>query len=123
MLPAKVGSIWPRSFRGEDVLTLANQKQELLLAAMFIGRMEPNEEALYENLHRYFLPSLAPFGHEVSGEKICLTLANQKQELLWWPCFLAEWSQMKKLYRRSYIDASCQVCFNLAKKFQRRRFV
>jgi hypothetical protein len=29
MLPAKVGSIWPSSFRGEDVLTLANQKQDL----------------------------------------------------------------------------------------------
>jgi hypothetical protein len=30
---------------------------------------------------------------------------------------------MKKLYRRSYIDASYQVWFNLAKQFQRRRFV
>ena len=28
------------------VLTLANQKKELILAAMFVGRMEPNEEAL-----------------------------------------------------------------------------
>jgi hypothetical protein len=46
MLPAKFGSIWPSSFRGEDFLTLANQKKELLLAAMFIGRMEPNEEDL-----------------------------------------------------------------------------
>jgi hypothetical protein len=27
-------------------LTLANQKKELLLAAMFVGRIEPNEEAL-----------------------------------------------------------------------------
>jgi hypothetical protein len=27
-------------------LTVTNQKKELLLAAMFIGRMEPNEEAL-----------------------------------------------------------------------------
>jgi hypothetical protein len=27
-------------------LTLVNQKKELLLAAMFVGRMEPNEEAL-----------------------------------------------------------------------------
>jgi hypothetical protein len=27
-------------------LTLANQKKELLLAAMFIGRMEPNEDGL-----------------------------------------------------------------------------
>jgi hypothetical protein len=27
-------------------LALANQKKELILAAMFVGRMEPNEEAL-----------------------------------------------------------------------------
>jgi hypothetical protein len=27
-------------------LTLANQKKELILAAMFVGRMEPNEDAL-----------------------------------------------------------------------------
>jgi hypothetical protein len=26
--------------------TLANQKKELILVAMFVGRMEPNEEAL-----------------------------------------------------------------------------
>jgi hypothetical protein len=32
---------------GEKIcLTLANQKQELLLVAMFVGQMEPNEEAL-----------------------------------------------------------------------------
>ena len=30
----------------EIFLTLANQKKELFLAAMFVGRMEPNEEAL-----------------------------------------------------------------------------
>jgi hypothetical protein len=29
---------------------------------------------------------------------------------------------MKKLYRGSYIDASCQVWLYLAKQFQRRRF-
>ena len=46
LLPAKFGSIWPSCFRGEDFLTLANQKKELILAAMFVGRMEPNEEAL-----------------------------------------------------------------------------
>jgi hypothetical protein len=38
MLPAKFGSIWPSSFRGEDFfLTLANQKKRM--AAMFVGRM------------------------------------------------------------------------------------
>jgi hypothetical protein len=46
MLPAKFGSIWPSSFRGEDFLTLANQKKEMLLAALFVGQMERNEETL-----------------------------------------------------------------------------
>jgi hypothetical protein len=30
----------------KNFLTLANQKKELILVAMFVGRMEPNEEAL-----------------------------------------------------------------------------
>jgi hypothetical protein len=46
MLPAKIGSIWPSSFRGEDLLTVANQKQELPLAAIFAGGMGRNEETL-----------------------------------------------------------------------------
>jgi hypothetical protein len=46
MLPAKFGSIWPSSFRGEDFLTLANQNQELPLAAIFVGGMGRNEETL-----------------------------------------------------------------------------
>jgi hypothetical protein len=45
MLPAKFGSIWPRSFR-EDFFNISQSKKELLLVAMFVGRMEPNEEAL-----------------------------------------------------------------------------
>jgi hypothetical protein len=45
-------------------LTLANQKQELPLAAIFVGGMGRNEETLY----RCFLPSLVPFGPVVSGE-------------------------------------------------------
>ena len=45
MLPARIGLIWPRSFR-EELLTLANQKQELLLAAIFVGQMERSEATL-----------------------------------------------------------------------------
>ena len=45
---------------------------------MFVCRMEPNEEVYRGS---YIEPSLAPFGQAVSEEKICLTLANQKQEL------------------------------------------
>ena len=46
MLPAKFGSIWPSSFKGEVFLTLANQKQELPLVAIFVGGMGRNEETL-----------------------------------------------------------------------------
>jgi hypothetical protein len=46
MFPAKFGSIWPSSFRGEDFLTVANQKQDLLLGAIFVGQTERNEETL-----------------------------------------------------------------------------
>ena len=46
MLPTKFWFIWPSSLRGEDFLTLANQKQELSLAAIFVGGMERNEETL-----------------------------------------------------------------------------
>jgi hypothetical protein len=36
-----------RSVSEEKIfLTLANQKKELILVAMFVGQMEPNEEAL-----------------------------------------------------------------------------
>ena len=68
MLPAKFSSIWPSSFRGEVFLTLANQKQELPLAAIFVGGMGRNEESLQRTLYRYFLPSLVPFGPVVSEE-------------------------------------------------------
>jgi hypothetical protein len=42
----------------------------------------PRAILFFWTLHRCFLPSLAPFGQGVSEEKICLTVTNQKQELL-----------------------------------------
>jgi hypothetical protein len=66
---------------------------------------------------------LAPFVQAVSEEIIFLTLANQKKRInLGGHYLLAEWNQMKKLYRGYYIDASCQVWLHFAKQFQRRRF-
>ena len=41
---------------------------------------------------------------------------------LWWPCLLTDRDEMSNLYRGSSIDASYQVSFHLAKRFQRRRF-
>jgi hypothetical protein len=46
MLPAKFGSIWPSCFRGEDFFNISQSEKELILVAMFVGRMEPKEEAL-----------------------------------------------------------------------------
>jgi hypothetical protein len=37
MLPAKFGSIWPSSFRGEVFIKSPNQKQKLPVAAMFVN--------------------------------------------------------------------------------------
>jgi hypothetical protein len=47
MLAAKFGSIWPSCFRGEDLFNIiANQKERINHGGRFVGRMEPNEEAL-----------------------------------------------------------------------------
>jgi hypothetical protein len=97
-------------------LTLANQKQELLLAAIFVGQtslkllgqMEPNlAGSIYVRSSIKFLRFM-PFGQQI-----------------WLPraILVSDWLHMKKLYRVSYIDASCQVWFHLAKEFQGRRFV
>jgi hypothetical protein len=51
-------------------LTLANQKHELSLAAIFVGGTERNGETLLRTLHRCLMPSLVPFGQVVSEEKI-----------------------------------------------------
>jgi hypothetical protein len=40
MLPTKFRFIWPCSFRGEDLKKLANQKQELPVAAMFVNGLK-----------------------------------------------------------------------------------
>jgi hypothetical protein len=43
MLPIKFLFIWPSGFGGEDLKKLANQKQELTVAAMFVNRSGQNE--------------------------------------------------------------------------------
>jgi hypothetical protein len=45
-LPAKFGSIWISCFREDFLIALADQKKEIILAAMSVGRMKSNEEAL-----------------------------------------------------------------------------
>jgi hypothetical protein len=46
MLPTMFRFIWPGGFRGEEFLKSANQKQESLVAAMFVNGSGRNEQSL-----------------------------------------------------------------------------
>jgi hypothetical protein len=46
MLPTKFRYIWPNSFRGEEFLKSANQKQESPVAVMFVNGSGRNEQSL-----------------------------------------------------------------------------
>ena len=70
MLPTKFRVIWPSSFRGEDFLKSANQKQELPMAAMLVNGSGQNEHSLERTIHRCFIPIFTSFGRGVSEEKI-----------------------------------------------------
>jgi hypothetical protein len=65
------------------------------------------------------MPSLAPFGQAVSEEKICLTVANQKKELLlvaqqiWLPraILVSDWLLLNKSSPLKFLG---QIKLNLA---------
>jgi hypothetical protein len=69
MFPTKFRFIWSSSFRGEDLKKLANQKQELPVAAMFLNESERHKQSQQRSLHRCFLPSFGTFGQTISEEK------------------------------------------------------
>jgi hypothetical protein len=58
MLPPKFRFIWPSGFRGEDFFKLANQKQELPMAAMFVNGSGQNEQSLGRTCECSFRPDL-----------------------------------------------------------------
>jgi hypothetical protein len=62
MFPTKFRFIWPSGFGGEDLKKLANQKQELPVAAMFANGSGRNEQSLSRTFHRCFLLSFGSFG-------------------------------------------------------------
>jgi hypothetical protein len=46
MLPSKFRFVWTSGFRGEDFFKSANQKQDLLVVAMFVNGSGRNEQSL-----------------------------------------------------------------------------
>ena len=47
----------------------------------------------------------------------------RNKNCLWWQCLLTDRDEMSSLHRGHSINASCHVSVNLAKWFQRRRFL
>jgi hypothetical protein len=122
MLPTKFRFIWPSGFRGEDLKKLANQKQELPVAAMFVNGTGQNVQSLERTVHRCFLPSFGSFGQTVSEENNLKNQPIRNKSRLWRSYLLTDRDEMSNIYRGPSIDASYQVSVHLAKRFQRRRF-
>ena len=98
-----------------------NQKQELIVAVMFVNGSKLNEQSLQRICHRRFLSSFGSFGQAVSEEKIFKNRPIRNKNCLWWPCLLMDRDKMSNLQRGPSIDASYQVSLDLAEGFQRRR--
>ena len=87
---------------------------------MFVNGSGRNEQYLQRTFHRCFLPSFGSFGKAVSEEKIFRNRPIRNKNCLWWPCLLLDQNEMSNLYRGPSIDASYQVSYHLAKRFQRK---
>jgi hypothetical protein len=97
----------------EEFKKSANQKQELIVAVMFINGSGQNEKYLQKTFHRSFLPSFGSFGQAVS-EKIFKNRPIRNKNCLWRSCLLMDRDEMSILYRGPSIDASYQVSVHLA---------
>jgi hypothetical protein len=64
MLPAKLGSIWPSSFRGEDLFYISQSETRIALALKFLGQMEPNLAGSIYVRYSIKLLHMVPFGQQ-----------------------------------------------------------
>ena len=102
MLPTKFRFIWPNSFRGEESIKSANQKQDLPVAAMFVNGSGRNEQSLQRTFHRCFLPSFISFGQAVSEGKLFQKSTNKKQELPMTAIFVNESKRNEQFPQRTF---------------------
>jgi hypothetical protein len=114
MIPIKFQFIWPSSFRGEDFLKSANQKQESPEVAMFNSESGQNEQSLQKTFHGCFLSSFGSFGQAVSEEKILKNRPIRNKNCLWQSCLLMDRDEIRNLYRGPPIDDTYQVSVHLA---------
>ena len=108
----------------EKNLKLANHKQELNMAAIYVVWLARNMDILYRISHTPFLQSNNSLCLLVSEEKTLKISANQKQKLPMVTIFFgSNLDEMRKSYRGPSIDASCKILLYLAKLLKRRRFL
>jgi hypothetical protein len=98
MLPAKFGSIWPSSFRGEDLFNISQSETRIALSfdwlllkksspLKLLGQMEPNlTGSIYVRSSIKFLRFI-PFGQQIW---LLRAILNQKQKLLLAAIFLGQ---------------------------------
>jgi hypothetical protein len=87
---------------------------------MLVNGSGRNEQSQQRTFHRCFLPSFGSFGQTVSEEKNLKNQPIRNKNRLWQPCLLTDRDGMSILYRGPSIDASYQVSYHLAKRFQRK---
>jgi hypothetical protein len=109
MLPTKFRFIWPSGFRGEDLKKLANQKQELPVATMFVNGSGQNVQSLERTFYRCFIPSFNSFGWGFSEEKIKMWKDNGRQtaDAKWWQKLtlpLARWANNPQVDMSLHLD-------------------
>jgi hypothetical protein len=93
----------------------------LVTVAMFAGRMEPNEEVYRGSYIDASCQVWLHLAKQFQRRRFFKHYPIRNKNCPWWPYLLAEWDEMKKIYRGPYIDAFCQVWFHLAQLFQRSR--
>ena len=91
MLPIKFRFIWQSGFRGEYLKKSTNQKQELLLVAMFVYGSGRNWQSSQRTCH-----SFGSFGQTVSEEKNLKNHPIRNKNRLWRPCLLMDWEKFSR---------------------------
>jgi hypothetical protein len=67
---------------------------QVSVVAMFVNRLERNEQSSKRTFHRCFLPSFGSFGQAVSEEKILKNRPIRNKNCLWWPCLVMDHNKM-----------------------------
>jgi hypothetical protein len=81
------------------------------------------QTSLQRTFHRCFLPSVGSFCQTVSEKNNFKNQPIRNKDRMWRPCLLTDRVEMSNIYKGPPIDASYQISFQLAKRFQRRIFV